>query len=188
VALQSATPTSDLVIRTSHDPLSAADEVQRAARALNPRVVIERVTTMDAIIAREIAPWRLSVWMFGVFATLAFVLAAVGLVSVVSLDVANRRHEFAVRTVLGAARSQLVRSAMARAGWRVLVGVVAGVCAAMMTAHGIRSILFGVSTLDPATYGAVVALVAIVVAVASYVPARRSSHVEPAELLRRGSR
>jgi putative ABC transport system permease protein len=185
---QSPAQATDLVVETAGDPVRAAATVEAVARAMDPRVVIDRVTTMDAIVAREMAPWRFSVWMFGVFATLAFVLASGGLFTRVALEVANRRREFAVRMALGAEPSALVRSAMVSAGRWVLVGVACGLAAAVAASRGISRILYQVSPVDAATYVKVIALVAIVVAVAAYLPARRASQVDALELLRRSDR
>jgi putative ABC transport system permease protein len=148
-------------------------------------VIFDRLTTMDAIVSRAVAPWRFSVWMFTLFAAFAFVLAAVGLFSLVSLDVAQRRHEFAVRLALGAQRADVLRSVLLAAGWRVLSGVALGLLTAIVGTRGIRSLLIGVEALDTTTYAAVIVLVLTVVAVASYLPARRAAETDPLALLRR---
>jgi ABC-type antimicrobial peptide transport system permease subunit len=184
-ASQSPTQVTDLVVRTTGDPVSAVAAVEAVARSLDSRVVIDRVTTMDAIVTREVAPWRFSVWMFGVFATLAFVLALGGLFTRVALEVTDRRREFAVRIALGADPSALVRSTMRSASRWALVGIACGLGTAVVAVRWMSSILFRVSPLDPSTYMRVIALVAIVVAVAAYLPARRASRVDPSELLRR---
>jgi putative ABC transport system permease protein len=184
-ASQSAAQAADLVVETAGDPVRFAATVEALARARDPHVVIDRVTTMAAIVAREMAPWRFSVWMFGIFATLAFVLASGGLFTRVALEVANRRREFAVRMALGADPSALVRSAMMSAGRWVLVGIACGLGIAVAAARAISRILYQVSPLDPGTYLKVIALVAAVVAMAAYLPARRASKVDPLELLRR---
>jgi putative ABC transport system permease protein len=183
-ALQSPVPATDLVVRTSGDPRRVAGAVQAAARGLDPRVIVDRLTTMDAIVSRAVAPWRFSVWMFTLFAAFAFMLAMVGLFSLVSLDVAQRRHEFAVRLALGAQRADVLRPVLLAAGRRVLAGVGLGLLGAIISTRGIRSLLFGVEALDTTTYAAVVALVFAVVAVASYLPARRAAETDPLVLLR----
>jgi putative ABC transport system permease protein len=184
-ARQAATTASDLVVRTSGDPLAMAAAVQGVARSLNRRVVIDGITTMDAIVSRALAPWRLGAWMLSLFAIVAFVLAVLGLFSLVSLDVAQRRHEFAIRLALGAERRAIVGGVLRLAGWRVLLGGALGLLMAIAAARGMRSLLFGVDVLDPGTYAVVVAVVAGVVALASYVPARRAAGVDPLALLRR---
>jgi ABC-type antimicrobial peptide transport system permease subunit len=135
-------------------------------------------------VSRFVAPWRFSVWMFTLFAASAFALATVGLFSLVSLDVAQRRHEFTVRVALGAQRADVLRPVLLAAAGRALAGVSIGVLAAIAGTRGIRSLLFGVGALDVTTYGAVIALVFPVVAVAAYLPARRASEVDPLTLWR----
>lgn len=183
-ALQSPTAATDVVVRTSGDPRRVAGLIEAEARRLDPHVVIDRLTTMDLIVARAVAPWRFSMWMFTLFAALAFLLATGGLFSLVSLDVAQRRHEFAVRISVGAQHADIVRVVLVPAGWRVLAGVGLGVLAAAAGTRAIQSILFGVHGFDPVTYSCVIALVFAVVSVASYFPAHAAADVEPMELLR----
>jgi hypothetical protein len=184
-AWQADSTAGDLVVRASGDPIALAAAVHAEARALNPRVVIDRVTTMDAIVSRAIAPWRFSGWMFGLFALLAFVLSAVGLFSLVSLDVAQRRHEFAVRLALGARRADVRRSVLRRALLRVTGALAVGLLCASVAARAIRHLLFGVAPLDVATYAGVAGLVVAIVAIAAWLPARRAAAVDPLALLRR---
>jgi putative ABC transport system permease protein len=184
-ALQAAATAGDLVVRTSRDPLTVAGAVQAEARRLDARVVIDRLTTMDAIVLRAVAPWRFSVWMFTLFAVLAFVLATVGLFSLVSLDVAQRRHEFAVRLAVGAQRGDVRRSVLMSALWRVVPGVAFGVLAAVLGTRAIRNILFGVEPIDLTTYLTVIVLVLAVVTAASWLPAHRAAGIDPLALLRR---
>jgi predicted lysophospholipase L1 biosynthesis ABC-type transport system permease subunit len=183
-ALQAVSTAGDLVVRTSHDPLMIAAAVQAEARRLDARVVIDRLTTMDGIVSRAVAPWRFSVWMFTLFAVLAFVLATVGLVSLVSLDVARRRREFAVRLAVGAQRGDVRRSVLVSALRRVVPGVAFGVLAAVLASRAIRHILFGVEPVDLTIYSAVVMLVLAVVTAASWLPAHRAAGTDPLALLR----
>jgi hypothetical protein len=158
-ALQSPSAADDLMVRTSGDPLAIAGAVQAEARRLDPRVVVDQLTTMDAIVSRAVAPWRFSVWMFSLFAVLAFVFAAVGLFSLVSLDLAHRRHEFAVRLALGAQRRDVRHSVLVSAFWRILPGLTFGVMGAAVGTRAVQHILFGVRSTDAPTYLAVVILV-----------------------------
>ena len=183
-ALQAAAMAGDLVVRTSRDPLAVAGAVQAEARRLDARVVIDRLTTMDGIVSRAVAPWRFSVWMFTLFAVLAFVLSTVGLVSLVGLDVAQRRHEFAVRLAVGAQRGDVRRSVLVSALWRVVPGVAFGVVAAVLGTRVIRHLLFGVEPVDLTTYSAVIMLVLAVVTIASWLPAHRAAGTNPVALLR----
>ena len=185
-AAQALYTASNLVVRTAGNPLSIASAVEAAARALDTRVVIDRVTTLESVVSRTVAPWRLSAWMFGVFATLAAFLAAVGLFSLVSLDVASREKEFAVRMAFGAVRRDIVRHVFSAAAWHVLVGVGSGFAIAVLSTRALQRLLFGVEPLDGVTYACVIVLVLAVVAIASYVPARRAAGLDPSVLLRRG--
>ena len=184
-ALQATMTAEDLVVRTARDPLALAGAVQTEARRFDSGVVIDRLTTLDAIVLRAVAPWRFSVWMFTVFAGLAFVLAIVGLFSLVSLDVMQRRHEFAVRLAVGAQRSHVLRSVLVSALWRVVPGLAFGLLATLLSTRTIRTILFGVGPTDLATYVAVIVLVFAVVLAASWLPAHRAARVDPLALLRR---
>ena len=183
-ALQAAVTAGDVVVRTSRDPLSVAGAVQAEARRLDARVVIDRLTTMDGIVSRAVAPWRFSMWMFTLFAMLALLLATVGLVSLVSLDVVQRRHEFALRLAVGAQRGDVRRSVLASALWRIVPGVAFGVLAALLGTRAIRHILFGVEPVDPATYAAVIMSVVAAVIAASWLPAHRAARTNPLALLR----
>jgi putative ABC transport system permease protein len=184
-ARQWSVPADNLVVHTSTDPLRLVAPVQAQARQLEPQVIIDHVTTMDTVVSRAVAPWRFSVWILTVFATVAFALAAVGLFSVVSLDVARRQQEFAVRLALGAKRRDLVRSALRPTVGRVLAGAALGVSVSLAGAEAIRSLLFGVEPKDALTYLAVIGLVTSVVGLASYLPARRTAGIDPLALLRR---
>jgi hypothetical protein len=121
------------------------------------------VTTMGASVARVMAPWRFSAWTFTVFALLAFALAVVGLFGVVALDVGHRQHELAIRLAVGAPYADLLRCVLVPAGWKVVAGAALGLGAAAVGARAIRSLLFGVGTIDPSTYVSVVLLVLVVV-------------------------
>jgi putative ABC transport system permease protein len=185
-AFQTNEPTGVIVVRAANgNPVALAAAIQAEARQVDPRVVIGGVTTMAAVVGRELAPWRFSTWLFGLFAALAFVLATVGLFGVVSLDVLHRSREFAVRLALGAQRRAILARVLRSAGVRVLTGVVIGVLVAAAASRWMRSLLFGIEPFDPVTYGVVIVMVAGVVAVASWLPARRAARIDPLTLLKR---
>ncbi|PYR30822.1 MAG: permease, partial [Acidobacteria bacterium] len=175
---------TDVVVRTSDDPRHLVSAIQAEARRRDPQAVVDRPSTMDAIVGRAFAPWQFSVWILTVFAGLACTLAAVGLFSLVSLDVAQRRHEFAVRLALGAHRADIVRPVVWVAATRSLLGLALGVVTAIAAMRGIQSLLFGVASTDLATYGAAIALLLTAVALASSLPAWRASRIDPAIVLR----
>ena len=183
-ASQSPLEAGDLIVRTVGRSVAIVAAVQAAARALDPRVLVSNVTTMDAVVARAVAPWRFSVWVFGLFAALAVALATGGLFSVVSLDVGRRRRELAVRVALGAQRGDILRSVLVPAMQRLLAGVVLGVLVAAgglrrPSRHAVRRRAAGCGDLcdgDPAGLGVVMA--------ASYLPARRAAGADALAALR----
>ncbi len=175
-----------VVIRASADRVAVTVGGAGGGRGdVDPHVVIDGVTTMDASVARVMAPWRFSAWTFTVFALFAFALAVVGLFGVVALDVGHRQHELAIRLAVGARYVDLLRCVLVPAGWKVVAGAALGLGAAAVGARAIGSLLFGVGAIDPSTYVSVVLLVLVVVTIASYVPARRVARIDPAKLLTR---
>jgi hypothetical protein len=184
-ASQSKTAATHVVLRTSGDPLTLAGALRSEARRLDSQVLVDGVTTMEAIVWRAVAPWQFSVWMFTLFAAMAFVLATLGLFSLVSLDVAHRRHEFAIRVALGARSRDVVRSVMTAAGRQVLAGLGVGMLMAAVGTRVVQGILFGVPVFDLPTYAMVIGLLLCVVLGASYLPARRAAGADPLALLRR---
>jgi putative ABC transport system permease protein len=175
---------SHLMIRTNGDPLAVAGAVHAQARAIDPHVLVGGITTMDAIVGRAMAPWRFAVWMFTLFAMLAFLLGTGGLFSLVALNVALRSREFAVRMALGAQSRQISGRVLSDAGRHALLGASLGVLAAALGTHWLASLLFEVRPLDPWTYAAVVAVVLAATTGASFLPAFRAGRLDPMTLLR----
>jgi putative ABC transport system permease protein len=165
--------------------LAVAAAIQAQARQNDPRALVSGITMLESVVNAEIAPWRFSAWVFALFAGLAFALATLGLFSLVSLDVANRRREFAIRIAVGATGRHIAGGVFRSAGLRAGLGIAGGLAVAAVATRSLQSLLFGVPLVDTLTYGSVVALVAIVVAVASYLPARRAASTDPLALLRR---
>lgn len=173
-----------LVVRTTGDPLGMAGAVQAEARAIDRNVLVGGITTMGAIVERAMAPWRFSVCMFMLFALLAFGLATGGLFGIVALNVALRSREFAVRMALGARSRDISSRVLLDAGRRAALGVSVGVLASAAGTHWLAGYLFGVLPLDVGTYAAVVAVVFIATASATFLPAYRASRLDPMTLLR----
>jgi predicted permease len=183
-ALQTGRPADNVVVRTSGSPEALAPAIRAVARELDPASTVDAVTTLDAVVERAAAPRRLTMWLFVTFASLAFGLAALGLFSVVALDVSHRAREFAIRMALGATRHTILRGVLTRAGARVAVGLGLGLAGAAVASRSLRGLLFGVAPNDGATYAAVLAVVLVAVTLAAYLPARRAGRAEPQGLLR----
>jgi putative ABC transport system permease protein len=183
-ALQMVNAADNVVIRTSGDPLALAGNVRAIARQMDPQAIVAGVTTLDAVVGRAEAPWRLTMWMFVLFAAFAFGLAALGLFGLVALDVSHRRREFAIRIALGAPRGAVLREVLVRAAWRVAAGLALGFGGALAASRLVKSVLFGIGPGDLVTYGIVLIVVVIAVSVAAYLPARTASRTQPQALLR----
>ena len=183
-ALQVGLAADNVVIRTSSDPLAVAGNLRAIARQLNPGVIVDGMTTLDRVVHRAEAPWRLATWMFVLFAALAFGLAALGLFGLVALDVVSRQREFAIRLALGATRGAILYGVLRRAAWLVVSGLAIGLAGALMAGRAIRNLLFEVAPDDLLTYASVLLIVSIVVTIAAYLAARRAAFADPHDVLR----
>jgi putative ABC transport system permease protein len=173
-----------LVVRSATDPLSLATAVRDAVRRVDKDQPVYKVATMEQLISNSLAQRRLSVVLFGVFAGLAMVLAAVGLYGVISYAVTQRTNEIGLRMALGADRTDIFKMVVSQGLMLTLAGVGLGLGCALALTRVMSSLLFGVTPTDPVTF-AVVPLVLTGVAVAAcFVPARRATKVDPMVALR----
>ncbi len=161
-----------------------APEVRAIIREVIPESPMYRVFTMKLLAARTMASLRFTMLMLGIAATLALILGAVGLYGVLSYGVSRRTREIGVRMALGAEASAVRGMVVAQGGRVALAGVVAGVIAALVLTRYIRTLLFGVEPLDVTSFAIVCAVMVAVALIASYLPARRASRVDPATALR----
>ena len=194
-ALQTGRPADNIVVRMSLgaearsakaavDPIGVASTIRSIARDLDPNAIVDNITTLDAVVSQAEAPWRLTMWLFVLFAGLAFALSALGLFTLVALDVTQRQREFAIRSALGASRTVILRGVVVRAGLRVAIGAVLGVVIAVGAGRAMRGLLYGVEPMDGATYLVALTLLLIAMAIATLLPARRVGEIEPQALLR----
>ena len=181
--------TTSLVVRLKpgreSQAVGVASAIQTLARQSDPRALVSGISMLADIIDKEIAPWRFSAWVLALFAGLAFALAMLGLFSLVSLDVANRRREFAIRMAVGATGGQIVVRVYRSAGRRALAGVASGTMVALAASRSLSALLFEIDPIDARTYLLVIAVVIAVTAIAAYLPARRAAYADPLSLLRR---
>jgi predicted permease len=183
-ALQVDRPADNVVVRASGGAGAVAGIVRGIARELDPGAIVDEVTTMDDVVGRAEAPWRLATWMFVLFAGLAFALSALGLFSLVALEVAYRRREFAIRLALGSPAGRILNSVLLRAAWRAGTGLAIGFAIAVVASRALRSLLFGVAPDDGLTYASVLAIVLASIAMAAWLPARRAMLKDPHAVLR----
>ena len=173
-----------LVIRSAIDPGSLASEVREASISLDPDLPIFNVRPLASFVTENVSPRLLSVTLLALFASLALVLAAVGIYGVISYSVTQRFHEIGIRMALGASSRDVLRLIVAHGLRLVTLGVVVGIIAAFALTRLLATLLFGVSATDPLTFAGVVAILAAVALFAGYIPARRASKMDPLAILR----
>jgi putative ABC transport system permease protein len=168
--------------RVSAEELGEA--LRREVASIDPNVPVHSISTMDQIVARSVADRRFALELLGVFATLALLLAAVGVYGVMSYSVSQRTHEVGVRVALGAQHADILRLALGEGIRIVAIGLGAGLVGAAVMTRVFRSMLFEVSPGDPATLLISSAILACVACFACYIPARRATRVDPLVALR----
>ncbi len=162
------------------------DQLRQTNARMSREQVIFGMQTMNEIIADSLSVRRFSMMLFGAFAALALVLAAIGLYGVVSYLVGQRTHEIGVRLALGAQRGDVLRWVLGQGARLALLGVGIGLVAALGLARVMAqsSLLYGVRAVDPLTFAGVALLLTAVALVACYVPARRATRADPLAALR----
>jgi putative ABC transport system permease protein len=173
-----------LVVSTDVEPLGLAAAVRGTVWEIDKDQPVSNISTMEDVLSESIARQRFSMLLLGIFATVALVLAAVGIYGVMSYSVAQRTREIGIRMALGAQRSDVLKLAVGQGLKLVSIGVLIGLAGAFILTRVMSSLLFGVSATDPPTL-ITISLVLISVAVlASYIPARRATKVDPLVALR----
>jgi putative ABC transport system permease protein len=179
-----AVPTMTWVVRTASDPRAATSYARAAIRAVDANLGISDVATMEQVMADATSDRRLNMLLFALLGSLALVLAAVGVYGVVAYSVTQRTHEIGVRMAIGARPADVVRMMLNEGGRLAIAGVVVGSIVALAGARLIRGLLFEVSATDPLTFAGVALGLLGVALLASYIPARRATRVDPMIALR----
>jgi putative ABC transport system permease protein len=179
-----AVPTMTWVVRTSADPLAATSYARAAIRAVDPSLGVSDVATMEQVLTDSTSARRLDMLLFALLGGLALALATVGVYGVVAYSVSQRTHEIGVRMAIGAGSSDVLRMVLGQGCRLALAGVALGSLLALAGARLIRGLLFETSATDPVTFVSVAAGLVAVALVASYVPARRATRVDPLLALR----
>ncbi|MGC9994594.1 MAG: ABC transporter permease [Terriglobia bacterium] len=173
-----------LAVRATEDPTRLVADIRQIVHSLDPNQPIGDVRTMQSMAAESVAPQRLTMLVSMLFAALALVLAMVGLYGVISYSVAQRTHEFGVRMALGAERSDILKLVVGQGSRLILMGVGMGILGALALTRFVSSLLYGVKPTDPLTFLGVTLLLIAVALLASYIPARRATKVDPLVALR----
>ena len=171
-------------LKTSGDPATLVPAVRETLHAVDPNIGIDAIVPLEQLETGARARERFYAVVLGLFAAVAALLAAIGVYGVLAYAVVQRTKEIGVRMALGAQRQQVLGLIMRKGMVLAIVGVTAGVAAGAAGARYLQSMLFGVAPLDPWTFGSVALGFTIVAALASFLPARRASRVDPMVALR----
>jgi ABC-type antimicrobial peptide transport system permease subunit len=172
-----------LIVRTDRRPEGSIAAIRSAVRDIDPTLAVFNVKTMDQVVTDSMWQLNLYRWLIGLFASLALVLATVGLYGVISFGAASRLREFAVRLALGSEPGQLIQLVVARGLILAICGIVAGFVAALMVSPSARTVSPALA-IEPSTSLAVAVLLIVVALVASALPALRAARIDPAAALR----
>jgi putative ABC transport system permease protein len=173
-----------VVIKTSSDPTALVSAARREVLAIDPDQPVYNFNTMDQLYADAIAPNRLSLTLFGIFAGVALALAAVGIYGVMAYSVTQRTHEIGIRMALGAQPRSVLGMVVGQGMILAAIGVGIGLAAAALLTQFMASLLFGVSATDPLTFSAIAIILAGVALGACFIPALRATKVDPMIALR----
>lgn len=174
----------DIVVRTSGSPAALASTVRGVVREAGPTVAITGVDDIESMIHRSFGDERFRTALIALFAVMASVLAAVGMFGVTARAVSRRAREVGIRVALGATSAAVVSMIVRQTMNGVVIGVAVGLAASLAATRVLAPYLFGVTAHDPWTYAGIFAFMALVSAIASWVPARRVGRVQPAVVLR----
>jgi putative ABC transport system permease protein len=183
--LQEPTTRMNLVARSaSGKPADIALALRSAIREMNKDQIIWRTQTMSEMLSSSVASRRFNMVLLGAFAAMALALAAIGIFGVMSYSVTQQTHDIGIRMALGAQKSDVMRMVFGQGLRLVSVGLVLGLFGAFAVTRVLATLLYGVSTTDPAVFAGVAGLLAAVALMACYLPARRAMKINPMTALR----
>ncbi|HEY2804321.1 MAG TPA: ABC transporter permease [Gemmatimonadales bacterium] len=177
-------PFLGFTVRTAGEPNAMLNAIRASVHSVDADLPLANVNTMDALIEQSTGPRRFAMLLLGVFAGVALLLASIGLYGVMSYTVTQRARELGVRVALGANTSNVLGLVLGQGARLALLGVVIGLAASFGVTRVMRKMLFNTSTSDPITFAAISLLLIAVAMLASYIPARRATKVDPIVALR----
>jgi len=173
-----------LLVRTKGNPDALFGPIRSQVQALDPNLPLFEVKTLNVHMKLALFPSRVAASVLGVFGLVALMLAAIGVYGITSYAVAQRTHEIGVRLALGAQLGDVLKLVLRQGLKLTMIGAALGLLGAYVATRAITSVLYGVSATDPLTFVSVSGLLILVALIASYVPARRATKVEPLVALR----
>jgi predicted permease len=181
---QMPVPFMSFVMRAPSDPGRLATAMRDAVRAVDPTQPVSQIRLMTSMVNNSLAPRRFVVTVLGVFATMALAIALIGLYGVISYAVTQRTQELGVRMALGAQPAEILRLVLGQGMKLAGIGVAAGLLISLAMSRVLRGELFHVSAVDPLTFALMAAALIAAALLASYIPARRATRVDPMVALR----
>ncbi|HEY7544605.1 MAG TPA: FtsX-like permease family protein, partial [Blastocatellia bacterium] len=177
-------PAMFMVVRTTPEPSGMVASVRSAIQSVDRDQPVFRVRTMETIVSESMAQKRFATYLLGIFAAVAMLLAVIGIYGVMSYSVSQRTHEIGIRMALGADQGDVMRLVVGRGMFLAIIGVAVGLAGAFAATRLMESLLFGVTATDTITFVVIPFALAAVASVASYLPARRATRVDPMSALR----
>jgi putative ABC transport system permease protein len=176
--------TLSIVLRTGVDPAAEASALRDVVAGIDKNQPLVKVRTMEDNMTASAAQPRFRTWLLGLFALLALLLSTIGIYGVMSYSVTQRLHEIGIRIALGAQPKEVFRLVTGEGLRLALIGVTVGFAASLALTRVLHSFLYEISAIDPITYVTVAALLVAVGLLASFLPARRATRVDPLVALR----
>jgi predicted permease len=181
---QSPWPSVGMAVRTASDPGAMTKTIASVISSMDSNLAMAGVKTMDQIVHESLLGDRFVVLLFGVFAGVALVLAAIGIYGVMAFSVAQRTHEIGLRVALGAGRNHVLKLILKEGAVLALIGLGIGLIGALFVGRAIHATLYGVGTVDFTAIGAVSIILLVSALLACYIPAQRATKVDPMVALR----
>lgn len=181
---QSPWPFTTIGVRTNGNPTAVTSSIAAAIRSVNPDYPMTRVRTMDQVVSESLVTDRFTVLVFGSFAGLALLLAAIGIYGVMTFSVAQRNHEMGIRMALGAGNAHVLKLVVGEGMWAALIGMAIGLPGVYLVGKTLKSLLYNVGALDARALVGVALVLLASALVACYVPARRATRIDPLAALR----
>jgi putative ABC transport system permease protein len=171
-------------LRTSGDPGTLGEAIRHEVQAVDPGVPVYGIRTMDEVVGKNLAARRFALELLGVFAAVAFVIAAIGIYGVMAYTFSRRTSEIGLRMALGAQRVDILKIVLGEGVRMVVFGVLAGLIGSAILTRFLQTLLFEIKPTDPITFGALTTLLVSVALLACLIPARRASRLDPLMALR----
>lgn len=177
-------PQADIALRAQGDPATFTKSISAIVASFDPNLPLADVKTMDQIIDESMAGDRFTAFLFGGFAGIALLLAALGIYGVMSFAVAQRTHEIGLRMALGASAGGVISLVLREGMILALIGLALGLAGTYFVGRGMHTLFFDIGTIDATAFSAVAALLVCAALLACYIPAHRASRVNPMQALR----